>query len=125
MSGGGGGGEWRPEPKEPKSRPKGSGKGGGSSSPPPDPCNITEITSLNSVNCTVVASLRQGDRLAVVFQAGPPRQLIAQTATGAIAGSITSPSMLQIIQCIQTGVAYVAEVLSVRGAQCQVQIQPQ
>lgn len=122
MSGSGGGGDWRPEAK-PVSQPKGQGDGGGGEVPP-DPCNITEITTLNSVNRTVIAGLRPGDRLDVIFQAGPPQRLVAQTAVGAIAGSITSPSMLQFIQCIQAGVSYAAEVLSVRGAQCQVRIEP-
>ena len=123
MSGGSSsGGEWRPEAK-PIPRPKGQGDGGGGNVPP-DPCNITEVTNLNSVNRTVIAGLRPGDRLDVVFQAGPPQRLVAQTTAGVVAGSITSPSMLQIIQCIQAGTSYVAEVLSVRGAQCQVRIQP-
>jgi hypothetical protein len=82
------------------------------------------VTTLNSVNRNVVASLRPNDRLAVVFQAGPPQRLVAQTQAGATAGSITSPSMLQIIQCIQAGHNYDAVVLSVRSAQCQVRIEP-
>jgi hypothetical protein len=126
MSGGGGGGSdtWRPEPK-PGPRPKGKGGNGGGGIPP-DPCNITETTTLNSPNRTIVASLRAGDTLAVVFQAGPPQRLVAEQSPGVVAGSITSPSMLQIIQCItQGGHAYVAEVLSIRGAICQVRVRPQ
>lgn len=124
MSGSGGGGnDWRPEPAKPAPKTK-SGDQGGGAKPPPDPCNITEVTTLNSVNRNVVASLRPNDRLAVVFQAGPPQRLVAQTQAGATAGSITSPSMLQIIQCIQAGHNYDAVVLSVRSAQCQVRIEP-
>jgi hypothetical protein len=122
MSGHGGGGDtWRPEAK-PAPKPKGGQGGGGV---PPEPCNIVETTTLNSPNRTVVATLRTGDLLTVVFQAGPPQRLVAEQSPGVIAGSITSPSMLQIIQCItQGGHAYVAEVLSVRGAICQVRVQP-
>jgi hypothetical protein len=102
---------------------KGSGGGGGGATP--DPCNIKERTTLNSVNRTAISGLREGDRLKVVFEAGPPQRLVAMTAANAVAGSITSPSMPQIIQCItQGGVEYEAEVLSVRGAVCQVQVQP-
>jgi len=122
MSGpGGGGGDWRPEPKEPPQPKAGAGDGG---TRPADPCNIIETTNLNSVNRTAVTGLRPGDRLDIVFQAGPPQRLVAQTGAGVIAGSITSPSMLQIIQCIQAGNNYVAEVIAIRGAQCQVRIQP-
>ena len=121
--GGGGGGEWRPKPK-PAPKPKSGGDIGGGDVPP-DPCNIIEATTLNSPNQTVVATLRTGDLLDVVFQPGPPQQLLAQHSSGAVAGSITSPSMLQIIQCItQSGIQYVAEVVSVRSAICQVQLRP-
>src|ERR1700693_3812498 len=106
MSGGGGGGDWRPEPKPPPERKErdvggggGKGKVGGS---PSDPCNIIETTSLNSVVRTVLTTLRVGDVLDVVFIPGPPQRLVAQ-ASGSIAGSITSPSMPQIIQCIKQG----------------------
>jgi len=123
MSGSGGGSDWRPEPTKPESKPKGEGEGRGTKAVP-DPCNITEVTTLNSINRNVLAGLRPNDRLSVVFQAGPPQRLVAQTQAGATAGSITSPSMLQIIQCIQAGHNYDAVVLSVRGAQCQVRIEP-
>lgn len=120
-SGGGGSDTWRPTPVAP---PKRLGDGGDDGGGPPDPCAIVEITNVNSPNRTVLAALRPGDMLDVVFQQGPPQRLLAQQPTGSIAGSITSPSMLQIIQCITArGVSYVAEVLSVRGAICQVRVQ--
>jgi hypothetical protein len=103
---------------------KGGDQEGGAKTVPPNPCNITEVTNLNSVNRNVVAGLRPNDRLGVVFQAGPPQRLVAESQPGVIAGSITSPSMLQIIQCIQAGHTYDAVVLSVRGAQCHVRIEP-
>ncbi len=123
MSGSGGGGEWRPNPRAP-TRPQPGTAGAGSGAVVPDVCNISEVTSLNSANRTVLATLRADDVLDVVFQTGPPQRLVAQTAQKAIAGSITSASMLQIIQCIQSGVSYQAVVLSVRGAQCQIRIEP-
>lgn len=123
MSGPGGNDrDWRP-PAKPTGKPKGDDQAS-KGKPPPDPCNVSEVTTLNSVNRNAVAGLRANDRLAVVFQAGPPQRLVAQTGGGVIAGSITSPSMLQIIQCIQAGYNYDAVVLSVRGAQCQVRIEP-
>jgi hypothetical protein len=130
MSGSGGGGTWRPEPKPAPGRKGGAGgggsgtSGGGGGVSPPDPCNIIETTSLNSVVRTVLTTLRVGDVLDVVFIAGPPQRLVAQAA-GGIAGSITSPSMPQIIRCItQGGHSYEAEILSIKGALCQVQVRP-
>lgn len=117
MSGGGGGGggdDWRKP-----DRPVGGGDGG-----PDDPCNIIEVTSLNSVDRAVAATLREGDELFLVYEPGPPQRLVANSAANVTAGSITSPSMLQLIQCIIAGTAYVALVLTVRGAQVQVRIQP-
>jgi hypothetical protein len=129
MSGGGGDGKgdsWREEPK-PTSKPKRDreGKGGGGGELPTAPCNIHQTTALNSPNRTVITGLRTGDILDVVFQPGPPQKLLANTSSGATAGSITSSLMPQIIRCIQDGYSYVAEVVSVQGAVCQVQIRPQ
>jgi len=123
MSGGGGrrGETWRPDPK-PIQKPKGAGGGEGAGAA--NPCAISERTSLNSVDRTVLAGVHVGDMLAVVYLAGPPRRLVAQTVAGATVGSITSPSMPQFIQCIQGGYAYEAEVLSIRGALCEVEVRP-
>jgi len=120
MSGsGGGGGEWRPEPKAPASVPKGGEDGGDVSG---DPCVINEVTSLNSVSPAALRSVRVGGLLKVVFVIGPPQRLVVQDGTGQIVGSITSRSMLQIIECIQSGRQYVAEVLGIQGGSCQVRV---
>lgn len=122
-SGGGGGNDWRPEPKLPK-RPAG-GDSGTSPDQQRDPCAIAETTNLNSVDANVLAKVKVGEVLLVKFLPGPPRRLVAQTPDGETVGSITSPSMPQFITCIeQAGREYVAEVLSVRGALCQVEVHP-
>jgi hypothetical protein len=116
MSGGGSNSssDWRPSPSS-----EGAGKGGAK-----DPCDVVETTALNSPVKAVLSGLKDGDILDVVYQAGPPQRLVAESQ-GQIAGSITSPSMLQIIRCISVNdKQYVAIVLSVRGAICQVRIQP-
>jgi hypothetical protein len=123
MSGSSSNRPWRPKVR-PVTGPEKEGGGGGGGATP-DACNIRETTPLNSVNRTVITGLRAGDRLAVVFEPGPPQRLVARTAADVVAGSITSASMLQIIRCIlQEGVEYEAEVLSVRGASCMVRVQP-
>ena len=124
-SGGGGGGNWRPEPTPipvtPKT-PKGRGGGGGDGGQP-DPCYIVETTNLNSVNRTALATLRVGDQLDVVLQAGPPQRLLARIGT-TIVGSITSRALPQLILCITQGRSYGAEVVALQGAICQIRIQP-
>jgi hypothetical protein len=130
MSGGGSGGPWRPEEPIPPAKPGGPGETGGGGADdgglrPDDPCSITERATLNSPNRTVLGTLRVGDLLSVAYQPGPPRLLVAQSPAGSVAGSITSASMLRIIRCIsQQNRQYVAEVLSIRGAVCEVKIRP-
>jgi len=120
MSGGGGGsGDWRPEPKAPVPEPKGGGGGGVVAG---DPCVIDEVTSLNSVSTAALRNVGPGSLLNVVFMAGPPQRLVVQDNSGQIVGSITSRSMLQIIECIQSGRRYVAEVLGIQGGSCQVRV---
>lgn len=120
MSGGGGGsGDWRPEPKAPVPEPKGGGGGGVVAG---DPCVIDEVTSLNSVSPAALRNVGPGTLLNVVFMAGPPQRLVVQDNSGQIVGSITSRSMLQIIECIQSDRRYVAEVLGIQGGSCQVRV---
>lgn len=122
MSGSGGGGDYsRPDPIVPP--PKGGGGEGGGGNDPQDPCNISEVLLINSPNATVISTLRQGELLAVEYTAGPPAQLLAKKSANAVAGSITAASMMQVIQCItKNNVNYVAEVLSIKGAMCQVRL---
>jgi hypothetical protein len=126
MSGSGGGSDsWRPEPMPvaPEATEINKGGGGGGGKVPASPCNIVETTSLNSVNRTVLSKLRTGSTLRVNLL--QTRRLVAETEDkGEVAGSITSPSMAQLILCIQGGTEYIAEVLSVRGGLCQIQIRP-
>jgi hypothetical protein len=114
MSGGGGGGsyDWRPG---------GDGLGGASAS---DPCEIVEETILNSPNREILRTLETGEVLTISYVSGPPPQLLVLQAD-TTAGSITSPSMLAIIRCIESeGRMYQATVLSVLGAVCKVRIEP-
>lgn len=120
MSGGGAGGNWRPEPKAPIGLPNAAGVNGGTGGNV-DSCAIEEVTSLNSVNPAALRGIRAGVVLDVAFIPGPSR-LVAQDAAGNIVGSITSRSMLQFIQCIQSGRQYVAEVLGVHGGTCNVKV---
>jgi hypothetical protein len=118
--GGGGGGDWRPVPKTPVIAPNPAGTGGGVGGAV-DPCVIEEVTSLNSVNPAALRGVRTGNLLDVAFIHNPSR-LVANDSNGTIVGSITSRSMLQFIQCIQSGRQYVAEVLGVQGGTCSVKV---
>lgn len=119
--GGGGGGDWRPEPRVPVPAQGGDGIGGGGIGPG-NPCAIDELTQLNSVSPVALRNVSPGSVLDVVFLVGPPQRLVVQDGAGQIVGSITSRSMLQIIECIQGGRRYVAEVVSIQGGSCQVRV---
>lgn len=118
MSGTGGGDDWRPPPDD--------GGPGGEEHPTPvdDPCNIEEATTLNSPQRQVISQLGVGTKLGIQLQMGPPRRLLAVTADGSVAGSITSPNMGRIIQCLAAGKAFRATVRSVRGGICAVLVHP-
>lgn len=108
------------DPRPPPSKPKGGGGGGD----PSDDCDIRERTRLNSPDRTVLATLRVGDVLRLRLENGPPVVLLALDARERPAGSITSPMLPQIIQCIRRGRTYEAEVQAMNGAVCEVQIRP-
>jgi len=87
-------------------------------------CNIVERTKINSPDATVRSTLRQNDVLDIVYDSGPPKRLLARTSGASILGSITSPSMPQLIQCIMSGYEYEAVVLTLSGGMVEVQVQP-
>jgi hypothetical protein len=101
----------------------GAGDGGESS---PDCGSLVVDTTLNSPVSAVVASLKKGDRLTVEIQVGGGgvNSLVAKNAGGQIAGSLTPPSLITILNCIQSGFQYVAVVLNdVTGGVVRVRIQ--
>ena len=120
MSGSGGGSSSTLRNRvSPSGRPTGeSGRNGSESG---DPCDITEVTTLNSPDRTVLATLRDGDALVIALQDG--RRLLAMHGDR-VAGSVTSASHARILQCMQQGREYEAVVGSVRGGACEVRIQP-
>lgn len=87
-----------------------------------DKCAIVERTVLNSPNPTVVAGLNVGDILQVELETQPRSRLVAKTTVGATAGAITSTSIVDIIECIQNGSAYEAEVLAINSGKVEIEI---
>jgi hypothetical protein len=111
----------RPTPKAVKPKTGRGSEGGGADA---GACNILERTKINSPDPTVRATLRESDVLDVVYEPGPPKRLLARTSAGSTLGSITSPSMPQLIQCIISGYGYEAVVLTISGGMVEVQVQP-
>jgi hypothetical protein len=74
----------------------------------------------------VAETLQLGDVLTVQLQtesAAPA--LVATTAAGAVAGSLTPARLPQLIDCIQRGgFSYIAVVQEISGGQIRVEIRP-
>ena len=88
----------------------------------PDNCQGISIpTTLASPNTAALASVNPGDRLPIIINGGV-RALVVVNKSGQICGSIVvEPARL--IACIESGVDFVARVLSINGAQCAVNVQ--
>lgn len=109
MSGGGSSGT---------SRPNDNGGAGNEN------CDIVERTNLNSPNPAVVASLNVGDILFISLNLGPPKRVEAQDSSGQVAGTITSAALARLIRCLESGVAFEAEVLVISGGKVEVELRP-
>ena len=93
-----------------------------SSSPSDQSCEkLTIHTRLASPVPNVVATLTIGQILTIRLSSvvGP---IEAVTDQGNVAGAILTTKLTQLINCITSGTAYVARVLSINGGDCQVSI---
>lgn len=92
-----------------------SGSGGGGYVPPQrakfDCENGQIITTLSSADLEVLKKLALGTILEV--EIGASESLVVINADGEIAGSIVHPSTADIIECIQKGNVYEAEVVEI------------
>ena len=53
-----------------------------------------------------------------------PRKRVVALAGGNVAGAITSPRLIDFIECIEAGVEYSAEVKAVSGGRVEIEIRP-
>lgn len=97
----------------------GGGGGGGGGSAGGD-CNIVERVPLNSPKAAVIARLKVSDELNVEQRGA---SVVALSGTD-IAGSLTPRRLDELIECMNQGRQYVAVVLTIRGALCEVEIRP-
>jgi len=100
----------------------GSGGGSGHETSSPKNCESLSIkTQLASPKPTVISKLKIGDFLTIDLT--PPRGPVqAITGDGEIAGAILSPTIAQLIECINDGHIYKAKVLEIKGGNCQILI---
>lgn len=102
----------------------GSGSRGWSPSPPQDPCGTLAFrATLNSPQPAALASLAVGTLLTVSI-APPPQTAVYLSHGGQVVGSLTGPKISSLINCIQNGYQFEAEVFSVNGGLCSVDVRP-
>jgi hypothetical protein len=88
----------------------------------PDGCERLQIeTHLMSPQREVTNSLKVGDVLQVNLRRAPEgRYVVALNALGQVAGTIGSDRAIYLIECLDKGYVYVADVLSLDGGACRV-----
>jgi len=104
----------------------GSGGGGnGHKQDQPDCSTLTLTTHLNSPKPAALETLKKGNKLAIELQThGGKPIVVAKTAQGQVAGSITGAGLAQLIGCLQQGFPFHAVVISIAGGGCEVSVQP-
>ncbi len=83
--------------------------------------NLTFKTQIATPVATVVAKLNKGNVLDVTV-ASPTGPINLITGDGKLAGSLLSRNQAKLLNCISAGTVYVADVLNVNGAQCDISI---
>lgn len=101
-----------------------SGSGGGGYSPRESGCaNLSFNTVLGTPKPPVLALLRKGHVLQLVLETTTIKIVVAKTNAGQMAGTITTMTQ-QLIECMENGHEYEAEVTQVAGLQCSVGVRP-
>lgn len=98
----------------------GGGVGGGAV----DPCAISQTAPINSPKPAVVSTISVGDVLDVVLTGvAPHRVLEVRVPGGAAAGSLTHRGHLSLVDCIDKGNTYRAEVIQRTGGAVVVRVE--
>ena len=101
-----------------------SGSGGGTwVDQPGDSCaTLSQQTTLNSPNRTVLSQVAKGSVLDVTVNKTGKAVTIEALFNGQVAGTITSSIIQSLAECMEKGYEYVAEVIDVQGGACRVHI---
>lgn len=103
--GGGGGGDYSPKP--PPRRPKDTDDR--------DPCDLEFEAVLQSMDLALLPLLRVGQSLPVEIVMEQQKERLCTTLNGKIVGAIVSPFSTTVIECIQAGNRYQANITEISG----------
>lgn len=101
----------------------GGGSGGGSTG---DSCLITLVTTLNSVDLSVLTTIQVGQVLDLQRTTDGSSSRLGAFVLPAqrLAGVITATEATQLLECLRKGYHYDVIVLEIRGGLCKVEIRP-
>lgn len=103
----------------------GGGGGGSNGGEISDCTSLIFSTTLNSPVEAVISQLVVHDQLDVVRRTANERLIVAVTADGDVAGSITHMRQVDLLKCMDDeGITFVAVVQGVSGGACDVQVRP-
>lgn len=102
----------------------GSGSGGWTPTSSSDKCaTLVFDAQLNSPQPSALATLLQGEYLSVELSA-LPRQVVQVSKSGMVVGALTGTQAPQLINCLQNGYSFKAEVVNVTSGMCTVRVSP-
>jgi hypothetical protein len=101
-----------------------SGSGGGTwIDQPGDSCaKLSQQTTLNSPNRTVLSQVTKGTVLDVAVNKTGKAVTIEALFNGQVAGTITASIIQSLAECMEKGYEYVAEVIDIQGGACRVHV---
>jgi hypothetical protein len=90
-----------------------------------DSCNeLTINTQIATPQAEVIATLSVGDLLTIQISSDQHTVQILDI-NGKVAGNVISSKLIRLINCINNGTIFIAEVLSVDGGACEIQVRAQ
>jgi hypothetical protein len=102
----------------------GGGYGGGFATEEVACDRLAFDTQLSSPKAAVVAHINAGDVLTVALEQQGAVQVVVIKQGNDIAGGITSPKMVRLLECIRQGTNYQATVIAKSDGQVSVRISP-
>jgi hypothetical protein len=83
---------------------------------------LSQQTTLNSPNKSVLSQLKKGDILDVRVSKSGKAIIVEAVYKGQVAGTITSSIIQKLAECVDQGYEYVAEVVDIQGGACKVHV---